>query len=436
MKKLNKKTKLIVLIAIILVAVILAIVITTNIINNGQVASEGYLATTANANSNLVAGYIKEGITIGGITGTLESLNTFDATATAEDISWGETAYVKGEKITGTKIITIAHAKEAQKVFEENTVLIDDYGNRVKVPVGFKIVEDSATSVAGGVVIEDVSAEGVTEYTKGSQFVWVPIGQINNDENIISITLGRYTFNDDGTEHLEQSAENWRKEGIIETYYKELSVSSYGNATAKNLEEFITKTTQSGGYYIGRYEAGDAYATDSARTGTIDVSNATNPITCKAGVYPYTFINENDSSALCRQMYNSIEFESDLINSYAWDTAIVFIQKFSGDANYSKQIGKNTANDVQKCGTSILDIVDNESEKNDIRCNIYDMAGNCVEWTTETSIRINYESSHPYYHYVGRGGRCTYDSQITSGRYYSYLNNCFSTGSARPILYL
>ena len=28
----------------------------------------------------------------------------------------------------------------------------------------------------------------------------------------------------------------------------------------------------------------------------------------------------------------------------------------------------------------------------------------------------------PYYHYVGRGGRCTYDSQITSGRYYSYLN--------------
>ena len=242
MKKLNKKTKLIVLIAIILVAVMLTIVITTNVINS-NVGTEGYLATTANANSNLVAGYIKEGITIGGITGTLESLNTFDATATAEDIAWGETAYVKGEKITGTKIITIAHAKEAQKVFEENTVLIDDYGNRIKVPVGFKIAEDSA------------------------------------------------------------------------------------------------------------------------RTGTIDVSNATNPITCKAGVYPYTFINENDSSGLCRQMYNSIEFESDLINSYAWDTAIVFIQKFSGDANYSKQIGKNTANDVQKCGTSILDIVDNESEK-------------------------------------------------------------------------
>ena len=56
MKKLSKKQKLIIFIAILLIAVILAIVITTNIINNGQIASERYSATTANANSNLVAG--------------------------------------------------------------------------------------------------------------------------------------------------------------------------------------------------------------------------------------------------------------------------------------------------------------------------------------------------------------------------------------------
>ena len=103
MKKLNKKQKLTGFIAILLVAIILAIVIITRILsNNSRVASEGYSATTANANSNLVANYIKKGITIGGITGTLESLNTFDATATPEDISYGKTAYVKGEKITGT----------------------------------------------------------------------------------------------------------------------------------------------------------------------------------------------------------------------------------------------------------------------------------------------------------------------------------------------
>ena len=42
-------------------------------------------------------------------------------------------------------------------------------------------------------------------------------------------------------------------------------------------------------------------------------------------------------------MYSSSNFESDLINSYAWDTAIVFIQEFSGDTDYSRQAGRNTA---------------------------------------------------------------------------------------------
>ena len=109
MKKLSSKQKLIGGIAIILVAVILAILITTNIISNNnqsnQLASqEDYLATTANAGSSLVASYIKKGITIGGITGTLETLDTNDATAYAEDIAYGKVAYARGERIVGTRI--------------------------------------------------------------------------------------------------------------------------------------------------------------------------------------------------------------------------------------------------------------------------------------------------------------------------------------------
>ena len=106
MKKLSKKQKLIGGMATIIVAVILAIVITTNIVkNNNQLASqEDYLATTANAGSSLVASYIKKGITIGGITGTLETLDTNDATAYAEDITYGKVAYARGERIVGTRI--------------------------------------------------------------------------------------------------------------------------------------------------------------------------------------------------------------------------------------------------------------------------------------------------------------------------------------------
>ena len=103
MKKTNKRAKIITVIAIVTVIIIAAILIITNVIKNNNVNNESYLAT-ANANSELVANYIKKGITIGGITGTLESLNTSDATATPEDIVLGKTAYVDGKKITGTKI--------------------------------------------------------------------------------------------------------------------------------------------------------------------------------------------------------------------------------------------------------------------------------------------------------------------------------------------
>ena len=110
MKELSKKQKLIGFVAILVVAVILAIVITTSIIsNNDQVASEGYSATTANAGSSLIANYILNGITIGGITGKMEVLDTSDATARPEDIAKGKTAYVDGVKITGTRVEPISN---------------------------------------------------------------------------------------------------------------------------------------------------------------------------------------------------------------------------------------------------------------------------------------------------------------------------------------
>jgi len=422
MIRLNRKKKLIVAIAITLIIIILAIVITTNIIsNNSQIANEGYLATTANASSKLVASYIKKGITIGGITGTLEVLDTSDATATAEDIAKGKTAYVNGVKITGTYVENTLGTVTGNET--TNSEVNDKYGNIVKVPAGFKVVnpEDDVTK---GIIIEDVSAKGATTYTKGSQFVWIPVGDVITDSNgsTTSITLGRYTFASNGTETLVQSAENWSQEVAISTYYKELATSSYGNATAKNLEEFITKATTSGGYYIGRYEAGDAKATDAARTGTNNVSNPNNPITCKAGVYPYNYVNQSDASKLAREMYNNNDnFDSDLINSYAWDTAIVFIQTFSGDTNYSLQVRLQST--LAKCGEAT------DGTNNDARCNIYDMAGNTFELSTETSSN----TSGPC---VRRGGYYIYTYYYTSYRYYNGTTYSSSYGSFRPTLYL
>ena len=101
MKKLNKKQKLIILIAIVTIIVIIGIAVGANVIRK-NIANGSYESSNNGSNNgNLLPEYIKKGITLGGVTGTLESLDTSDATATAMDIAYGEVAYARGERIVG-----------------------------------------------------------------------------------------------------------------------------------------------------------------------------------------------------------------------------------------------------------------------------------------------------------------------------------------------
>ena len=143
MKKLSKKQKLIGFIAILIVAVLIAIIITTSIVNNNQVANEGYAATSANAGSSLVASYIKKGITIGGITGTLETLDTSDASAYAEDIAYGKIAYARGERIVGTRI-------DADTVLDTDEVYYADLDSSGEITVDGIIFADLAGEEESG----------------------------------------------------------------------------------------------------------------------------------------------------------------------------------------------------------------------------------------------------------------------------------------------
>ena len=129
-------------------------------------------------------------------------------------------------------------------------------------------------------------------------------------------------------------------------------------------------------------------------------------------------------------MYGSeSKVTSDLINSYAWDTAIVFIQKCGTESNsltYSQTAGLSltSTSEPQTTGTNIL----NATKKVDKQCNIFDMAGNCYEWTTETY-------SYSLFPSVYRGG---YDfvHRYTSGRGSAYTYAAGSNTSFRPLLYL
>lgn len=75
--------------------------------SNQTIASGTYLTGTQTiaGDADLIAGNIKSGVNIFGVTGTYSGLDTSDATASASDINSGTTAYANGQKITGTQVI-------------------------------------------------------------------------------------------------------------------------------------------------------------------------------------------------------------------------------------------------------------------------------------------------------------------------------------------
>ena len=284
----------------------------------------------------------------------------------------------------------------------DNTELQDAYGNKIVVPAGFKIVSDDTTNnsqtVDKGIVIEDAT----TKATAGSQFVWIPIGIITKEDNsTITINLDRYTFDGDGNPTAQG-------ENVVETYYSETE--SKGNTVAKNITSFKTSVTTNGGYYIGRYEA----RTTTKRTAS---ENALTQITEKGTDSVYNYVTQLQAAQLAQNMYNSNKFTSDLMNSYAWNTATLFLQNCGTNIKYSKQNSLNTGS-VSQMGTT-----------NDIQCNVYDMASNIYELTTETSTFSNSPC-------VSRGGAYTNSNVYTSSHRYDNISNSYDYIGFRPILYI
>ena len=327
--------------------------------------------------------------------------------------------------------------RKSGKYFESPTTVEDTNGNLIKVPKGFKIAADSGLNVTEGIVIEDNDIKEGVGNNRGNQYVWIPVGNgiKKSDGTIVDITLGRYTFANGtsdkdtkgnvlakGTPILKQDAENYTQEVAISydnKRYKELATSRVGvasngtdglNTTALNLKGFVDSVKANGGYYIARYEA--SYGTDGKANSKVSNSYSGSNVEGKL----WNNITQINAATVSRNLYTGVN--SDLINSYAWDTAIVYIQNFSGDTDYSRQNSLNTS-------------LANTGVNNDEKCKINDMASNTMEWTTEY---CTYTDSSHAYPCASRGG--SYSSYYTYGRAYYYAEFSYDHVSFRCALYM
>ena len=317
---------------------------------------------------------------------------------------------------------------------DETIKVEDEYGNKVTIPKGFEVVEEEGTTVPEGIVIQDKDK---------NQFVWIPVGRVYKDAsktNYSDIQLGRYTFNTTNgnptlvqAAYTEENPRNYEQSILLSNQYQEYKtrfspdgIASSGtnglNAIAKDLADFVNSVRDNGGYYLGRYEASYGSGSSVADYKPLSqVSKATSFSTSTEGSL-WNKVTQIDAAKISRNMYSesdNVGVESDLLNSYAWDTAIIFIQEM-GNTNYAN---KKTVNTILK----------NTGTTGDFVCNIHDMSSNCREWTTEFSNKLSSSTAWPC---TIRGGFFENTAHYTAIRYEKVATENVNNETFRVLLYL
>ena len=260
------------------------------------------------------------------------------------------TGTVNGKNYTKSVSVEVNQFKSAKDYVVANVEVTYPGGN-VWIPEGFRISTDSASTVQGGVVIEDKA---------GNQFVWVPVATIADYKR------------------------TW--------YTGDSSLSSYSETLPED-EKTSVETYK--GFYIGRYEAGDKESTEAK---TLRSSNdVTKTVTIKANQAPYNYVTITQAKSLAegfktQQNYSST-IKTKLVSSYAWDTTITFLQKVNSDYGSSSEEGNYkdttfsytdiTGASQTKAKSSSSGVLVPTGQTTPV-CNIYDMGGNVLEWTPET----------------------------------------------------
>ena len=345
----------------------------------------------------------------------------------------------------------------------ENTKYIRD-GKTAWIPKGFTVSGiKSEQSINKGLVIYDIP-EGTTPdwsnpdsvKTKYNQFVWIPVEVKSTDteNSIASFYRSEWTAN--------ASTGGDRTAGLSTNYTEPDSTNDTADKTG--IADQITELTKSiykyGGFYIGRYEAGST--TERQKS-----SSQTEEFVVQQDKYPYVLviwgIKMSDVSIgavyLCNNLYSKTNTNygatSMLCTGASWDSMLDFIKDSSHSVTDSTTWGNYSNSETYKIYRGSLGVYSNSvytwntanatagtevtkgdeillttgaTERNSSK-NIYDVAGNCCEWTTE-SCRSFWRSA------VGGGYSYDGSSLPASGRNPTTPTPGYPGYGFRPVLYI
>ena len=284
--------------------------------------------------------------------------------------------YYSNNKVE-TRIKEISTYNQIENLGEGTRNIQEAAYDKPYVPVEFKYLEGKVNS---GYVIKDRTNE--------NEFVWIPVKEISEYKR------GVIADSRDLTSYIEED-------------------NDINKAIKNSVEKY-------GGFYIGRYETrynGNAMY-DNTNTGTYLKGDLTPVINNSSNIWNY--ISNDYAKTISASMYNT-KTKSTLINSYAYDTTLNWLvstnnktsEQVSIDStswgNYlNSKIENVTSYTLENTISTVLAkenpvikdsgksmIINSLNSNYTSANNIFDLAGNVYEWTTET-----YSGSC-----IGRGGR-------------------------------
>ena len=253
----------------------------------------------------------------------------------------------------------------------------------VKIPTGFYYVGGTKAS---GIVISD-NKNDKNKYRNqkvvgtdllGNQYVWIPC-TTDSSSSDLQYARTEWGVEEDGDDNSRAIKDELTLTDASVTYSDADTANGINADASKEIVAQIkaekTSVAKYGGYYIGRYEVG--------KNGDTAV--------VKYNQTPYASITWSTAYGLAKKIITNSEATSYLCSSYAWDTAVNFIQNNSTAKNYATSIegfnGNWNPQAVKDPSGNVIKPAGTSQQLNTGLttqfCNIFDMGGNEAEFTTE-----------------------------------------------------
>ncbi len=253
----------------------------------------------------------------------------------------------------------------------------------VKIPTGFYYVGGTKAS---GIVISD-NKNDKNKYRNqkvvgtdllGNQYVWIPC-TTDSSSSDLQYARTEWGVEVDGDDNSRAIKDELTLTDASVTYSDSDTANGINADVSKEIVAQIkaekASVAQYGGYYIGRYEVGR-----NSDTAVVKYNQT-----------PYASITWSTAYGLAKKIITNSEATSYLCSSYAWDTAVNFIQNNSTAKNYATSIegfnGNWNPQAVKDPSGNVIKPAGTSQQLNTGLttqfCNIFDMGGNEAEFTTE-----------------------------------------------------